>query len=523
MDWLIYIKRTVSILLLACLAARPAAAGYPDAVVKALEKAGANRGEIELALDHFSSAKDPLELEAAYFLVENMPGHDYTRFVVRNSSGAAVAFDPLAYPDYSAMVKAWDETEKKYGPMDWKVLDRSEDISSMTGAALIRNVELAFTAWRGKPWAAGVPFRDFLEYILPYRATNEPLEDWRGYFLEKYKDLPSRMKDPRDLIEAAALINDDIKKWFKFDPIFYRHPTDQGLAEMLKRGAGRCEDMTNLAIFALRANGIPVAGDYTPFWADTGNNHAWNALVLPDGRSVPFMGALENPGIYKLTNKPAKVYRGSFSRQSGSLAASLKAEEPLPKWFKSADYMDVTAAYAPVGNIEIKLEEPPAGASRTPYLAVFNSGNWEIIGWGAAWNGKARFENFAKGIAYLPVYYSSGAVIPAGEPFIYTSSGEVRALALSARTVTVTAASTTRRTIEHTTDNIAKSYLLPGRTYELYYWAGGRWRLAGALEAGGGPLAFAGVPAGALLWLKEKGSAGEERIFTYGPEGAVWW
>lgn len=37
--------------------------------------------------------------------------------------------------------------------------------------------------------------------------------------------------------------------------------------------------MTNLAIFAMRANGLAVTSDYTPFWADSSNNHAWNAIL----------------------------------------------------------------------------------------------------------------------------------------------------------------------------------------------------------------------------------------------------
>lgn len=514
-------------LLVLLMLAAPAAAAVdlpcPPETVAALEKAGVNRPELERALEHFRSSADPRELEAACFLVGNMPGHEYIRFELRNSSGMAVAFDPLAYADYPAMVKAWNEAEKKYGEMGWKTLSREPDISSMTAEGLIKNVELAFKAWREKPWTTGVSYADFLEYVLPYRGTNEPLEDWRGYFLEKYKDLPSRMKDPRDPQEAAALINDDIKKWFSFDARFYRHPQDQGLAEMLRRRAGRCEDMTNLGIYALRANGIPVAGDYTPYWADTGNNHAWNAVVLPGGRSVPFMAALANPGVYKLSNRPAKVYRGTFSRQTAAPSAFLNGSEPLPKWFKEADFADVTAAYVPTGDIEVRLSSPPAGASRTPYLAVFNGGNWEIIGWGSAAGGRAVFKNFAKGILYMPVYYSSGTVIPAGEPFIYTSSGAVRALNASGPVAPVAVVSTTRRTIEHTTDNIARVYLGEGKTYELYYWRGKDWVPAGSATAAGAPLTFTGVPEDALLWLKEKGSRGEERVFTYDAGAQVWW
>ena len=500
-----------------------AAADYPAEVRLALDKAGDNRVEIEKTLEYFREEGEPLKLKAAYFLIANMPGQNYTQYELRNSSGAAVPFDPLAYGGYGQMVKAWDEAEKIYGKMDWATAKTTEDAASLKSQVLVENIELAFKAWREKPWASGVPFEDFLEYILPYRGSNEPVENWRSYFLEKYKDLPSKMKTPRDITEAAALINDDIKKWFKFDPVFYRHPTDQGLSEMLRRGAGRCEDMTNLAIFAMRANAIPVAGDYTPYWADTGNNHAWNALVMPGAPAAPFMGALENPGVYRLSNRPAKVYRSTYSKRKDSLAANLKSGEKPPRWFKTENYRDVTASYAEIGDIEIEMAVPASTAAATPYLAVFNSGKWEIIGWGRFKDGKARFENYAKGIAYLPAYYSGGAVIPAGAPFIYTSSGDVNSLAPSeVPTMTVSVVSTTRRTIEHTTDNIARVFLTPGKTYELYYWDKS-WHLAAEEKAAQGPLVFNGIPRNALLWVKENGSEDEERIFTYDAGVQTWW
>lgn len=496
----------------------------PYETLVALEKAGSNKKELEKAIEYFQNSGDRKKIEAICFLIANMPGHEYIRFALKNSSGTIVPFNPLAYPDYPSMVKAWDETENSYGKMEWKVEERISDISTITAEALIKNVELSFKAIEERPWSEGISFSDFLEYILPYRGTNEPIEDWRSYFMEKYKDLPSKMKNPKDPVEAAALINEDIKKWFKFDARFYRHPQDQGLKEMLDNKAGRCEDMANLGIYALRANGIAVAGDYTPFWADTGNNHAWNALILSDGRSIPFMAALENPGVYKLSNKAAKVYRGTFSKQKSNPAYFTDDKKTLPRWFKDSDFVDVTSKYFPGGDIEIEISSKPEGASSIPYMAVFNSGEWEIIGWGSFSKGKAVFKDYAKGILYLPVYYSSSStIIPAGNPFIYTSSGDINILSADGPMEDISLISTTRRTIENTTDNIARSYLTSGKTYELYYWKGGNWVLVGSEVSDGKPLVFHKIPGNALLWLKEKDSKGEERVFTYDNGTQVWW
>ena len=68
------------------------------------------------------------------------------------------------------------------------------------------------------------------------------------------------MADSTNPIDAARAINKDVMSWFGFDPRYYYHPTDQGLAEMRDKHKGRCEDMTNLAIYAMRSTGPNRAG-----------------------------------------------------------------------------------------------------------------------------------------------------------------------------------------------------------------------------------------------------------------------
>ena len=63
---------------------------------KALETAGNNRQELEKVLTHYTRLKDSLKLEAAKFLIENMPGHytlqgdliDSFRFISKHAQNA---------------------------------------------------------------------------------------------------------------------------------------------------------------------------------------------------------------------------------------------------------------------------------------------------------------------------------------------------------------------------------------------------------------------------------------------------
>ena len=214
---------------------------YPPEVIEALDSAGTNRPELEKVLSHYASAGESLKLQAAFYLIGNMEGHCFVTYVLQDSAGAPVDFHVLDYPDYDALREACDTLEARHGELDFEKKEKSYDLQTITAEFLIEQIDWAFRAWRGKPWAKDLSFARFCDYVLPYRGSNEPLEPWRKAFWEKYADIEASMADPSDPIQAARLINDDIKSWFKFDPRYYYHPTDQGLAEMLQSYISRLE------------------------------------------------------------------------------------------------------------------------------------------------------------------------------------------------------------------------------------------------------------------------------------------
>ncbi len=516
---------TMAALLASCTWRGPALqpSPWPPDVAAALEAAGANRGQLERVLARYQASRDTLKLEAAAFLIANMADHSYVRLSLVDSLKREVLLDVLAYPTYEVLQSVVDSIEKARGELDYERRETYPDLRTISARLLAENIDYAFRAWRERPWAQHLSFDDFREYVLPYRGSNEPLESWRPYFFNRYADLSSSMQDPTDPIEAARLINADLMTWFTFDPRFYLHPTDQGLAEMRAGGLGRCEDMTNLAIYAMRANGLAVTSDYTPFWANAGNNHAWNAILDRDGRVLSFMGCEAQPGQYRLWNRLAKAYRKTYSQQRGNLAF-LKAEhEQTPAWLSGKYYRDVTAAYGPVADVSLELPEAPPDSVSFAYLCVFNSGHWEAIEWGRLERQGATFRDMGTGIAYLPAYYAGKQALPAGPAFILEDGGHVRPLVADAghpqrlRLIASICAVTVSDT-----DGVRKTALEPGRPYELFYWQG-EWKSAGRLTARDEPLVFEGVPSGGLYWLVAEGSRRDERIFTYEQNAQVWW
>ena len=496
---------------------------YPQDVLDALDSAGTNRAELEKVLNHYQSDPDTLKLQAAYFLIGNMDGHSFVNYKLVDTTGNLINFNVLDYQSYPELKDSFKVLEDQHGTLDFDRDEKVRDLETITSDFLINQIDLAFRAWYEKQWAKKLSFNNFCEYVLPYRGSNEPLEKWRQALWNRYLGIDTAMTDTTDPIEAAYIINDDIKTWFTFDPRFYYHPTDQSLSEMQSNGLGRCEDMTNVTIYAMRANGLAVTSDYTPYWANTGNNHAWNSIMNAEGKVVPFMGAEKNPGKYKLANKLAKVYRKTYGKQKNNLIFQERKQEKVPRWLSGKNYKDVTSDYVDVSNVVIEFDRIIPDSVDIAYLCVFNDVEWNAIHWGRVENNIAEFSDMGTGIAYLPALYINEKITPHGPPFILNENHSVDYLLINEDlSISVELNSTTVRKQVASTDGITKTFLNPGKTYELFYWDDG-WQLSRETVATEEPLKFDNIPAGCLYWLVEKDSEKEERIFTIEDGIQIWW
>jgi hypothetical protein len=490
--------------------------GYPPEVEEALEAAGDNRPELEQVLRHFASGEDTLKLRAAEFLIANMEGHSYVTFMLHDSNEVEIDFDVLDYADFDELVEAADSLEVVRGEIDFSKKNEVVDLEVVESEYLIEQIDLAFKAWREKPWAGFLNFEQFCEYVLPYRGSSEPLENWRGMFLEKYADLPEKMDDSTDPVEAARLINEDILTYFGFDPRFYYHPTDQGLSEMMENGLGRCEDMTNITIYAMRANGLAVTSDYTPAWADRANNHAWNSILVPGGQVVPFMGAESSPGDYSLNAKAAKVYRKTFSQQKDNLVFQERRQDSIPRWLKGKSFVDVTAEYMPTVSPTITLTEPAPDSADIAYVCVFNDSEWRAVDWGRIEDGMITFKDLGTDVILLPALYVEGEIVPCGPPFTLSEDQPVSLfLPDTGNRTTVTISS-------YVAADRKSTEIANGTEYTLSYWDNG-WQEIGRSVASDQPLEFKDVPSGALYWLTAEDSNRRERPFSVEGGQMVWW
>jgi hypothetical protein len=509
-------------------AGAPAAVVVPDADVEAaLVEAGKNRSEWERVLAHFAE-KEPADangLLAARFLIANMPGKGYVVTVLKDAKGKVVPYDPLAYSDFEKAQVAYEALEKLHGPLEFKRDHVVGDLETLTAAYLIEHVETALDVWTTTPAHRRVGLRTFLEYVLPYRGSEEPAEAWLKPMRARLTEALKAPGAPGADADAGTLwrwINQVVAQKVRFNERYYLHPTDQGFAEMETSCAGRCEDITNMTTYAARALGLATAADYTPAWGHRDNNHAWNVLLDADGR-----------GSDKAQAHAPKVYRKTFSLDRHSLPYVLpEGREPPNRFLANRAQIDVTDQYvATAGVLSLApIGVPVAGAGGVAYACVFNGGEWVAVDWSPVVPRRLRtdeplerkppFVGFSRlgpgsgGMLYLPAIHDGKRLIPAGTAWIGRKEGGVRLWGDGPGTALVATAVAPEQQNVDTRVVTPVSHLREGMTYVLHQWTYDGWKVLKETVATKEPLRFEDLPSDGLYWLVEKESRRLERPFT---------
>ncbi|MCC7170464.1 MAG: polyhydroxyalkanoate depolymerase [Planctomycetes bacterium] len=164
------------------------------------------------------------------------------------------------------------------------------DRSTLTSTFLIEHCTLAYESWRAAPWHAEVPHDVFQDAILPYASVDERRDLWREDFRERFLPL---VADAKTAGEAATRLNRSI-----FDVVNVRYSTKRKKAqqspyESMETGLASCSGLSILLIDACRAVGVPARFVGTASWSDDSGNHSW-VEVWDDGWH--FTGAAEPTG-----------------------------------------------------------------------------------------------------------------------------------------------------------------------------------------------------------------------------------
>ncbi len=511
-------------------------------IEQALQKAGANRAELERFLHRYEECGDPQKREAARWLVANMEGHGFAKIELCDKDGKELGFSALNYQTLADAQMRLDELERSHSSADFRRVAFASDLEHATAQFLSTHLEEAFAAWRTLPWATSIRYEAFRDHILPYRGSNEPLELWRAPAAERLQSLLAELRNQSvvDVKVVGERVRSTVHPWVAFSDLYYVHPTDQGWAEMCSQRRGRCEDITNMISFGMRSVATMCASDYTPWWAASDNNHAWEVVLDERGQ-----------GRAGLAGKAAKVYRKTFAHQPCSLGAQIKAEEAVPRWLSGTHYIDVTSQYQATSDVRIAIELPKSNAPhdgaahRFAYLAVFNGGSWRPIHWAKIEDGSALFTGMGREICYLPMLHvgsahdgsgtspPEGHDIPAGAPFVLDHDGVVHPLMAGGDTTVMLEATITKPDIQDPDTGVirAKTQIKPDASYELFVWKGQGWSTVGRMEKRATDLetqpttdrVWTALPSDGLYWLVEDGSRKLERTFTIDGGRQVFW
>lgn len=485
-------------------------AQYPAPVEAVLKKAGTNRTELEKALVYSGKTGDPLKVKAMQFLIANMDIHTSADYYWEGQSGEKINYNELDYPDFEQAKKALKTLKEKNPGLHAKPVIY-QDIETIKGDFLIQNLEKAFTVWQASAMKK-IPFADFCEYILPYRVSEEPLQNWRNAYTEKFnwitEQIPSKGFKP-----VLFSVKDNYNTWFvntlgeqRKEPL-----PRLGALQLLSRREGPCPDIASLGVFVMRSQGIPAAVNVVPYWATATGGHFTNTFF--DEKMQPYncdYGAKDYEEDLK--REPAKVLRLTYSKQPGTLA-SFEDKDNIPSAvLKQQNYIDVTKDYWATADVTCPLYDS-AATSKIVYAATFNGLAWKPFWWGKAANGKTTFSSVCKGTVLIPQYYINKKLVYAGPPVAIGDKENKILLADLTRT---------REVVIQEADKYLKFKM--GLTYKLYYWNNG-WKLIDTRQTATQitSMRFAKVPKNALLLLLASDSKKLERPFMIDDQGARTW
>ncbi len=146
---------------------------------QALDK---NRTEIEKVLQHYSeNLADSLKLKAAKFLIENMDAYSFS------TSPKLEAYYHRLDSIFSLNDRADAISQQQQTLLNQLVMPNLRnfkiipDLQYVSADFMIDNINRAFEAWES-PFAKGMNFDDFCEYLLPYKFGMERPSAWRSAY-----------------------------------------------------------------------------------------------------------------------------------------------------------------------------------------------------------------------------------------------------------------------------------------------------------------------------------------------------
>ena len=394
----------------------------PSPLESALRASGTNRPELEKVLAHYQN--DSLKLMAAEFLIENMPFH--FSYSGKELEKYRHYFERLPH-SWRGPTFVRDSLVEAEGAFCMDSLVTVPDVKVVKADYLICNIDLAFEVWRGQPWGKNVSFRNFLEYVLPYRVGTEEISDWREVLYERYNPLLDSIRATPDsanvLAVAQALMDSLSVAPVHFTSVFPKGPTvGPGLVEWR---SGNCRELTDLVTYVFRAVGIPCGCDKMLMRGDKNVALYWNFVV--DESDTTYFASIghqskkfERADTY--WDPKGKVWRETYSLNRALMDDAGHDTLSVPKAFREPLMRDVTAAYAGKINWSLRISADSLvfrpRRNETVYLCMSSRGAWVPVGFGHFEDDTVRIDDVQGAVVFRLAVCRKGGLLSLGLPFL---------------------------------------------------------------------------------------------------------
>lgn len=406
----------------------------------ALKAAGKNKTELKAVLKHYRTVdKDAQKLEAAKYLIANMPAHySYSDTAAINGyyRKALEILGTGPSPDWQR------DTLRQIGDSQFAGSVRSviSDVEVITADYLINSIDHAFNQWRTQPWAKHLSYEEFRDWVLPYKVTDlQSLDAWRDTLTQHYGDsirTVTYADDQRNTIYGAIeIVRNEIHT--KQSEIGHRVIwEDRGSIPMrsaatwVRMTYGSCMDYVTMGVAVFRSFGLPAAVDMVPSWGRNSEGHSW--YVFPDDRGrkqVTINSLILGAGFqfYPYERIP-KVWRSSY-----------KINRDVVKYRNTAKYIhnfelcqeDVTDLYNLTSDLDIIIDKDKIKQLKDRkyvYIAMATNSkgpNWMVLDFGTLKRGKAHFKKIGRNMLYTVLGFTDHGLVPISRPFILRKSGEI--------------------------------------------------------------------------------------------------
>lgn len=397
-------------------------------IAEVLDSAGSNRKELEAVLDHYRTRdNNPEKLRAAEFLIENMPAHysyagtgiydyyEYAASILANKS-----LSPEQQRDSLLSI-----TDQKYRDLPNQTVPDAQVIKA---DFLIQNIDTSYDRWVNCDWARQITFDEYLEWLLPYKATElQEMDAWRDTLLAHFgKGLDNPIINDVECNTAmgvADMLRNDAYNGLNRYGLYTRAGLPLLSAHLqVMQTYGDIPDYALTAMLVMRSAGVPAVLDETPVGSRGTAATSWFVIMSDRGQELTSewdLATMIGAGFFPYDRGP-KVYRNTYAINPERLEYRQKAKYQYP--FELGK-KDVTSKYFLTSNLAIPIEKSIRKHVKDKYVyiasAVRSDENpWKIVDFGVLKNGKAVFHDMGREVLYQIQGYNGQTLIPISEPFI---------------------------------------------------------------------------------------------------------